>query len=69
MNKLAAYAVTLTDVADAAKARLPLRGAGFIDIPSQRILLRSPTPGPDVDVIGKAVIATRNYTPIQHWLN
>ena len=65
MNKLAAYAVTLTDVADAAKARLPLRGAGFIDIPSQRILLRSPTPGPDLDVIGKAVIATRNDTPIQ----
>ncbi len=65
MNKLATYAVTLTEVADAAKARLPLRGAGFIDIPSQRILLRSPTPGPDVDLIGKAVIATRNDIPIQ----
>src|SRR5579863_6302182 len=40
--KLASYNVTIAEVADAAKAALPLRGAGFIDIAAQRILLRSP---------------------------
>ena len=49
---------------DAAKAALPLRGAGFIDIAAQRILLRSPTPAPDVSAIAQAVVAVRNNTPI-----
>ncbi len=64
VHKLAAFNLTLTDVSDAVRAALPLRGAGFIDIPAQRILLRSPTPAPDAAVIGKAVIAVRNDTPI-----
>src|SRR6202030_396566 len=38
---------------------------GFIDVPAQRILLRSPTPAPDINAIGKAVVAVRNDTPIQ----
>jgi CzcA family heavy metal efflux pump len=62
--KLASFNVTLADVSDAARAALPLRGAGFIDIPAQRILLRSPTPEPDVGAIAQAVIAVRNDTPI-----
>ncbi|HXA35190.1 MAG TPA: efflux RND transporter permease subunit, partial [Steroidobacteraceae bacterium] len=64
MSKLASFGITLSDVSDAARAALPLRGAGFIDVPAQRILLRSPTPAPDVTVIGKAVVAVRNGTPI-----
>ena len=64
VQKLASFNLTLTDVSDAARAALPLRGAGFIDVPAQRILLRSPTPGPDAGVIGKAVVAVRNGTPI-----
>ena len=31
MRRLASFGITLTDVADAAEAALPLRGAGFID--------------------------------------
>src|SRR5271165_2773512 len=62
--KLASFGITLSDVADAARAALPLRGAGFIDVPAQRILLRSPTPEPDVGTIGKAVVAVRGGTPI-----
>ncbi len=58
------FNVTLADLSDAARAALPLRGAGFIDIASQRILLKSPTPGPDVSAISQAVVATRNNTPI-----
>ena len=64
VQKLASFGLTLTDVSDAARAALPLRGAGFIDVPAQRILLRSPTPAPDADAIGKAVVAVRSGTPI-----
>ena len=44
MRKLASFGITLADVADAARAALPLRGAGFIDLAAQRVLIRSPTP-------------------------
>jgi CzcA family heavy metal efflux pump len=64
VRKLASFNVTLGDLSDAARAALPLRGAGFIDIASQRILLRSPTPAPDVSAISQAVVAVRNNTPI-----
>src|SRR5450432_2233768 len=64
MQKLASFNITFSDVSDAARGALPLRGAGFIDIPAQRILLSSPTPAPDVGAIGKAVVAVRSGTPI-----
>jgi CzcA family heavy metal efflux pump len=64
IQKLASFNITLSDVSDAVRAALPLRGAGFIDVPAQRILVRSPTPAPDVSVVGKAVVAVRNDTPI-----
>jgi CzcA family heavy metal efflux pump len=64
VHKLAAYGLTMADVADAARTALPLRGAGFIDTPQQRILLQSPTPTPDIDVVKRAVITTRNGTPL-----
>ena len=44
MHRLASFGITLTDVADAARAALPLRGAGFIDTASQRVLLRVADP-------------------------
>ncbi len=64
IQKLASFNITFNDVSDAARGALPLVGAGFIDIPAQRILLSSPTPAPDVEAIGKAVVAVRNDTPI-----
>ena len=64
LQKLSSFGLTLTDIADGARAALPLRGAGFIDIPAQRILLRSPTPAPDIDAIGQATVLTRNGAPI-----
>src|SRR5215472_7242384 len=64
MRRLASYNITLNDVADAARAALPLRGAGFIDLPAQRILLRSPTPAPDAAALGAAVVTVRNNTPL-----
>ena len=37
------------------------RGA---DLAAQRVLIKSPTPEPDVAAIGEAVIAVRNDTPV-----
>ena len=64
MQKLAAYNFTLRDLGDAARAALALRGAGFIDFNSQRVVVQSPTPTPDTDAIGQTVLAVRNGTPI-----
>ncbi len=63
-DKLTSYQVTLSDVADAARAALALRGAGFIDLEAQRILLKSPTPKPDMQAIGEAVVGVRNGVPV-----
>ena len=64
MRKLASYNVTIAELAAAARTALPLRGAGFIDLASQRVLIKSPTPAPDVAALGAAVITVRNNTPI-----
>jgi CzcA family heavy metal efflux pump len=64
MRKLASYNITLNEVADAARTALPLRGAGFIDLAAQRVLIKSPTPEPDVGALGNAVIAVRGSTPV-----
>src|SRR6516225_5483259 len=65
MRKLASYNITLNEVADAARTALPLRGAGFIDLEAQRVLIKSPTPEPDVDALSTALIAVRGSTPVQ----
>ncbi|MGD9842214.1 MAG: efflux RND transporter permease subunit [Steroidobacteraceae bacterium] len=64
-RKLASFNITLNEVADAARAALALRGTGFIDLAAQRVLLKSPTPLPDVKAIGLAVIAVRNAIPVR----
>src|SRR5450432_2905262 len=63
-RKLSRFNLSLSDVADAAKAALPLRGTGFIDLAAQRVLLKSPTPEPDIKAVGQAVVAVRNDTPV-----
>ena len=64
MAKLASFGITLTQVADAAHAALPIRGAGFIDLSGQRVLIKTPTPQPDVLALSEAVVTERNGTPI-----
>jgi CzcA family heavy metal efflux pump len=64
MTKLAGFGITLTQISDAARAALPLRGAGFIDLPAQRVLIKSPTPQPDIDALSQAVVTVRNATPV-----
>ena len=65
MHKLASYDITLADVARMPRARLCRCAAPVSSIsPAQRILLESPTPQPDIDALGQAVVAVRNGTPI-----
>src|SRR5450432_1075523 len=64
VRKLASFNVTLGDLSDAARAALPLRGTGFIDLAAQRVLLKSPTTEPDIKAVGQAVVAVRNDTPV-----
>ncbi len=64
MAKLASFGITLTQVADAAHAALPIRGAGFIDLSGQRVLIKTPTPQPDILTLSEAVVTERNGTPI-----
>jgi CzcA family heavy metal efflux pump len=63
-GKLASYNLTMNEVADAARTALTLRGAGFIDLAAQRVLIKSPTPEPDIAALREAVIAVRNATPV-----
>jgi CzcA family heavy metal efflux pump len=64
MAKLASFGITLGQVGDAAHAALPIRGAGFIDLPGQRVLIKTPTPQPDIETLSEAVVTERNGTPI-----
>jgi CzcA family heavy metal efflux pump len=64
MARLASYNITLAEVADAARTALPLRGAGFVDLAAQRVLIKSPTPEPDVAALAAAVLAVRGSTPL-----
>jgi len=64
LEKLAAYGLALSDVADAARAALALRGGGFIDVPAQRILIESPVPAPDPKALAAAVVTVRNGVPV-----
>ena len=64
LHRLASFGITLTEVCDAARAALPLRGAGFIDTAAQRVIIESPVPEPDINALAEAVVAMRNGTPI-----
>ena len=65
MDKLAAYGLTLTQLADAGRAALALRGAGFLDLQSQRVLIETPTPAPDTGTVADAVITVRQGVPVR----
>ncbi len=65
MRRLTSFGITLTDVADAARAALALRGAGFIDMRNQRVLLQSPIPEPDVAALAAALVVVRSGVPVR----
>jgi len=64
LKRMTSYGFTLTDLSDAARAALALRGAGFVDLAHQRVLIQTPVPTPDVGAVQGAVLAVRGKTPI-----
>ena len=64
LTRMTAYGFSLTEIADAARAALSLKGAGFVDTDHQRILIQTPVPAPDPATIAHAVLTVRGRTPI-----
>src|ERR1700712_1815243 len=64
LNRMTSYGFTLTELSDAARAALALRGAGFVDLAHQRVLIQTPVPTPDIAAISGAVLAVRGKTPV-----
>jgi len=64
LQRMTAYGFTLTDLSDAARAALALRGAGFIDIAHQRVLIQTQVPAPDTAAIARAVLSMRGGVPL-----
>jgi len=65
LAKLEAYGITLVELADAARAALALRGAGFVDLEAQRVLIESPVPAPDPAVLAAAVVKVQSGVPLK----
>lgn len=64
LDRMTAYGFTLTELADAARGALALRGAGFVDLAHQRVLIQTPVPQPNLETLSAAVIAVRNNVPV-----
>ncbi len=64
-GRMAAYGLTLADLAAAARGALALRGAGFVDLAAQRVLISTPTPSPDPEALGLTVVAVRSGVSIR----
>jgi CzcA family heavy metal efflux pump len=64
LTRMTSYGLTLTDLADAARTALALKGAGFIDLVNQRVLIQSPVPLPDPSALARAVLTVRSGVPI-----
>jgi CzcA family heavy metal efflux pump len=64
LTRMTSYGFTLTQLADAARGALSLRGAGFVDLAHQRVLIQTPVPAPDTGAIAGAVLGVRGNIPI-----
>ena len=64
LRRLTSFGITLTDLADAARGALALKGAGFVDLAHQRVLIQTPIPVPDPKVIANAVLTVRAGAPV-----
>jgi CzcA family heavy metal efflux pump len=64
LRRMTSYGFTLTQLADAARAALALRGAGFVDMAHQRVLIQTPVPAPDPSAIAHALLGIRGKSPV-----
>ena len=64
-QKLAADGLTLDDVFNATRNATGLIGGGYIETPSQRIILHAEAPGATQQTLSQAVLTTRHGLPIR----
>jgi CzcA family heavy metal efflux pump len=63
--KLAANGLTLQDVADATRRATELIGGGYIETPTQRIVVQAEAAGATPDALAQAIVATRGGVPVR----
>ena len=63
--KLAASGFTLDDVLATAKHATALIGGGYLETPTQRIVIQAQAPGASIDALGGAVLGTRGGLPVR----
>ena len=63
--KLAAAGLTLDDVLSTAKRATALIGAGYLETPTQRIVIRAQPPGATLEALESAVVGTRSGFPVR----
>jgi len=63
--KLDAYAVTLEDVFEAARRGTQMSGGGYLESPSQRIVLQAQAPGDSLAALSQAVITSHAGVPVR----
>jgi CzcA family heavy metal efflux pump len=64
-EKLAADGLTLDDVLSATRNATELIGGGYVETPSQRIVLHAEAPGATQQTLSQAVLATHHGLPIR----
>jgi CzcA family heavy metal efflux pump len=63
--KLAAVGLTLDDVVATAKRATTLIGGGYLETPTQRIVIRAEAPGATLEALGSAVVSSRAGLPVR----
>ncbi len=63
--KLAAYKLSLDDVAEATRRATQLIGGGYIETATQRIVVQAQAAGATPEALAQAVVAAREGTPIR----
>ena len=63
--KLAAYALTLEDVADATRRATELVGGGYIETATQRLVVQAQAAGATAEALAQAIVATKDGVPVR----
>jgi CzcA family heavy metal efflux pump len=63
--RLAASGFTLDDVLATAKRATALIGGGYLETPTQRIVIQAQAPGASIDALAGAVLGTREGLPVR----
>jgi Cu/Ag efflux pump CusA len=63
--ELAAHGLVMDDVLVAAKRATTLLGGGYLETPTQRIVIRAQAPGATIEAMAGAVVAMRGGLPVR----